>query len=145
MSELGQFSGSTGFLLHRLGVGADRVIEETLRPRGVRARELRVLALLGAQSRSQAELVQLSGLDRTTMVAVVDRLEREGLVERRRDPEDRRRQAVSVTDAGARLLREATRDLQAAEDEFLDPLTEAKRAQLNALLAELFAVRAPRC
>ncbi|APU13153.1 MULTISPECIES: MarR family transcriptional regulator [Actinoalloteichus] len=145
MSELGVFSESTGFLLHRLGIGADRVIEETLRPYDVRARELRVLALLGTESRSQAELVGLSGLDRTTMVAVVDRLEERQLVARRRNPSDRRRLAVSATEAGAGLLAAAARDLRAAEADFLEPLSPTQQQQLTTLLGALFAARAPRC
>lgn len=139
------FTHSTGYLLHRLGVGVDRVIEQTLTPLDLRARELRVLALLGTETRSQAELCALSGLDRTTMVAVVDRLEALGLVERRPDPTDRRKRAVAVTRTGSRRLAEASRLLAEAEADFLEPLTAQQQAELNALLRKLFAARRPHC
>lgn len=145
MADAGPFAESAGFLLHRLGVGVDRVVERTLEPLGLRARELRVLAFVGAGPASQAELVALSGLDRTTMVAVVDRLEELGLVERRADPSDRRKRAVALTAPGASRLAEAARRLGEAEAEFFAPLTPRQQSELHALLGKLFAVRRPEC
>ncbi|WP_051326099.1 MarR family winged helix-turn-helix transcriptional regulator [Glycomyces tenuis] len=139
------FGQSTGFLLHRLGVGAERVIERTLSPFDLRAKELRVLGFIRGEGCSQRELVDATGLDRTTMVAVVDRLEALGLVERRRDPSDRRKQSVMRTERGARRLTEAAAALAAAETEFLSPLSESQRRTLNAVLAELFVHRRPEC
>ncbi len=145
MADAGSFTETTGFLLHRLGVGVDRVIERTLAPLDLRGRELRVLALLGSDVRSQAELVALSGLDRTTMVAVIDRLEELGLVERRPDPADRRKRAVVATSVGAARLTDAGRLLDQAEADVLEPLTARQQGDLNALLRKLFAVRRPEC
>ncbi|GAB4005546.1 hypothetical protein GCM10029992_53760 [Glycomyces albus] len=117
-----RFGEATGFLLHRLGIGAGRVIERTLRPLGLRGRDLRVLGfVVGSGGRSQRELVVLSGLDRSTMVGVVDRLEELGLVERRSDSGDRRKQSVVATDEGRRAFHEAAALLAEAESEFVSP------------------------
>jgi DNA-binding MarR family transcriptional regulator len=139
------FEEFTGFLLHRLGIGAERVIEQTLRPLGLRPRELRVLAILGGEPRSQSELTELSGLDRTTMVAVVDRLEELGLVERRRNAADRRKYLVARTAEGTNLIGDAMARLARAEREFLEPLSERRQSDLRALLRELYAVRHVDC
>lgn len=139
------FEAFTGFLLHRLGIGAQRVIEETLRPLDVRPREFRVLALLGDTPRSQSELTELSGLDRTTMVAVVDRLEDLAFVRQERNPADRRKYLIERTSAGTSLVKGAMGKLVQAEREFLAPLAEDRRAELHALLRELYAVRHADC
>ncbi|MFC4004989.1 MarR family winged helix-turn-helix transcriptional regulator [Prauserella oleivorans] len=139
------FEEYTGFLLHRLGIGAQRVIEETLRPLDLRPREFRVLALLGDTPRSQRELAELSRLDRTTMVAVVDRLEDLELVRRTRNATDRRKYLVERTAAGASLVGDAMVKLIKAEREFLSPLPEDRQTELNALLRELYAVRIVDC
>lgn len=141
-----RFGDATGFLLHRLGIGAGRVIERTLRPLGLRGRELRVLGfVVGSGGRSQRELVAVSGLDRSTMVGVVDRLEDLGLVERRSDFGDRRKQSVIATDEGRAAFDEAAARLAEAEAEFVAPLSAERQRLLNDLLKELFAERRPEC
>lgn len=139
------FGQSTGFLLHRLGIGAERVIGRTLSRFGLRGRELRVLGFLQDEGCSQRELVDATGLDRTTMVAVVDRLEELGLAERRRDDADRRKKVVVRSEQGTRRFAEAAAALADAEAEFLAPLSKAQQRTLNAILGELFTHRRPDC
>ncbi len=79
------------------------------------------------------------------MVAVVDRLEALGLVERAVNDADRRKQTVGVTAAGRAARAEAAALLGRAEDAFLDPLPEADRETLNRLLRDLFRHRRPDC
>ncbi|MGW5878238.1 MarR family winged helix-turn-helix transcriptional regulator [Nocardiopsis terrae] len=135
----------TGYLLHRLGNDTTRVIERALQPTGLRAREVRVLGFLSEDPLSQSALCGISGLDRTTMVAVVDRLEERCLAERRRDPADRRRQAVTRTPDGERTFEEAAALLLRAEDDYLAPLDATERETLRLLLRRLHLSRAPDC
>ncbi len=86
---------------------------------------------------SQHRLAERQGIDRTTMVAVIDELERAGAVERRRDPLDRRRYALHLTATGRDVLAKATDVVAAAEDRFLEPLPVADRERLKAMLRAL--------
>ena len=70
-------------------------------------------------------------------VALVDQLERDGLLDRRRNPRDRRHHALHLTDAGRARLRELGRIAQEHGADFLTPLDDTERATLGALLARL--------
>jgi MarR family transcriptional regulator, lower aerobic nicotinate degradation pathway regulator len=79
---------------------------------------------------SQQELGEYVRKDRTTIVALVDDLESEGLVERRRNPVDRRAYALELTDEGREWLAAAGPALAAAEDRLLVDLDDEERAKL---------------
>ncbi len=94
-----------------------------LAPYGIDGRELAVLAVLAADiPLSQQEAADQLGVDRTTMVALVDTLEGKGLVERHRSPQDRRKNIVQLTPAGEDSLSRAGRARAQVEREFLAPL-----------------------
>ena len=94
-----------------------------LAPFDIDGRELAVLARVdGPEPPSQQELAARLEVDRTTMVGLVDALEGKGLVARRPHPDDRRKNAVELTDRGRRTLAEAGAAADAAQAEFLAPL-----------------------
>jgi DNA-binding MarR family transcriptional regulator len=68
---------------------------------------------------------------------VLDDLEDQGLIERHRDPKDRRRHMVSLTAAGRRRLEKLRSVLQQMEDEILEPLGAKGRSTLRSLLLQL--------
>jgi DNA-binding MarR family transcriptional regulator len=86
---------------------------------------------------SQQELGRRMGVDRTTIVAVVDELEAAGLVERTRNPSDRRAYALYITRRGRGWLERASRAVLEIEREFLAPLSADERQQLIELLQKL--------
>ena len=88
---------------------------------------------------TQQGLSRRTGIDRTTMVGIADALEDKGMVVRERSPADRRAYALRVTAQGRRVLGRATRAIQAAEEEFLAPLSERERPQLKPTLRRLIA------
>jgi DNA-binding MarR family transcriptional regulator len=109
--------------------------EELLAPTGINAGELSVLLLLDAREpESQQQVAQRLGVDRTTMVALIDALESKDLVARRPDPADRRRNVIELTDTGRRTLRRATHASDQAEQRLLIQLDDAERDQLRSLL-----------
>jgi len=111
---------------------------EHLAPSGVNARELAVLLFLdGREPESQQQAAARLGVDRTTMVALLDGLQSKGLVARQPDAADRRRNVVALTDAGRRTLRTATAASDQAEQHLLDGLTEPEVRQLRALLGRV--------
>jgi DNA-binding MarR family transcriptional regulator len=94
-----------------------------LTPYGIDGRELGVLLVIaGHEPASQQQAALRLGIDRTTMVALLDTLEGKGLVARHPHADDRRRNVVELTDAGQDILRRATEASDDAEREFLAPL-----------------------
>ena len=87
---------------------------------------------------TQSRLAQEVGLDRSTMVGVVDALEERGLIERRRG-EDRRTNGIWLTRAGRTLVARLKRRIGAHERRVAQRLSPAERAQLIDLLEKLSA------
>jgi DNA-binding MarR family transcriptional regulator len=109
--------------------------EAAIAPLGLRARHLVALTVLRDQGGStQAALATTLQIDRTNLVGLLNELEGQELIARRRSSEDRRRHMVELTDAGARLLAQAEFALAAAEDEVLGLLDREQREQLYSLL-----------
>lgn len=111
------------------------LVEPALAELGLGVKEFGALALLTDEGPlSQQRLGTRQRIDRTTMVATLDALEAEGLVERRRDPEDRRAYALHVTARGLHVLQRAWEVAARAEDEFLGALLPGDRRRLKELL-----------
>jgi DNA-binding MarR family transcriptional regulator len=137
-----QVSRRLGYLLKHAQLRLAELNEEALAPYGIDARELPVLLLLaGREPASQQQAAQRLGIDRTTMVAMLDTLEGKGLVSRHPDPDDRRRNVVELTDAGQDTLRRATRASDDAEREFLAPLSPQAAQQLRESLQAIVTIR----
>lgn len=83
---------------------------------------------------SQAEIGRRLGVDPSDMVAALNELDGEGRTRRERDPDDRRRNLVELTDAGREVLAQVTAELRVAEDEALGALDAGERATLRDLL-----------
>jgi len=95
-----------------------------LAPLGISGRELAVLLVIAEQPpTSQLQVATRMGVDRTTMVALIDDLERKGLVERRPDPTDRRRNVTAATSSGLTTTKQASIAAEQAERLFLAPLS----------------------
>ncbi|HEV2638806.1 MAG TPA: MarR family transcriptional regulator [Actinocrinis sp.] len=128
----------TAYLLSKVGKAARRRAGDLLAARGLRLWHMAVLAALddfGPQI--QRDLGARLGIDPSDMVKVLDELAGADLVERTRDPADRRRVLVAATGAGRQLLAELQAEQRAADDELLAPLAESERAQLHAVLLRL--------
>ena len=112
-----------GYLLKHAQQQLLRAAGPAMAPFGIDGRELAVLTVLGALvPLSQQEAAEQLGIDRTTMVALVDTLEAKRLVGRHRSPQDRRRNMVVLTERGADCLQRAAAARDAVEREFLAPL-----------------------
>ena len=106
-----------------------------LEPFGISGRQCAVLLAVNEQApSSQHDIAQRMGVDRTTMVALVDELEAKGLVQRRPDARDRRKNVVALTEAGRTTLEGATRAVDEAERRFLGPLSDDEAAAFRAAL-----------
>jgi DNA-binding MarR family transcriptional regulator len=137
---------SSTFLLKRLGFTAKERGMKAYEEQGLHPYHHAILIALdqGAHA-TQGSIADALGYDRGQLVGLLDELEERGLVERRRDPNDRRRHLVELTAEGKRTLRRLRALARELEDEFLEPLSEAERDKLHALLLKLAAKHEPRC
>jgi DNA-binding MarR family transcriptional regulator len=130
--------GLPSWLLGRAAARGHRLVADALAAEGVRMMHHAVLASVAELGPvSQAALSRTLGVDPKEMVAVVQDLDRDGLVERRPDPADRRKQAIEISARGRDLLARTERLGAAANDELTAALTAEERAQLVALLGRL--------
>ena len=137
-----RLSARLTYRLKRALVDLETLHEQHLGPFGVNARELAVLQFLdGREPESQQQAAARLGIDRTTMVGLLDSLEGKDLVARRPDTEDRRRNVIVLTDAGQVKLQQATQASDTAEQELLAPLDEREAAQFRALLERVTEAR----
>jgi len=112
-----------------------RTSEELL---GMRVKEFASLAMLRAHSPvPQQELGEILCVDANNLVLLLNDLESREFALRRRDPADRRRHLVEITDEGRRALDAAEKGIESVEDDVLAPLTRTERAQLQTLLAKV--------
>lgn len=133
-----QLGARLTYLLKRALLELEDLHRDHLGPSGINGRELAVLLLLdGREPESQQQAAGRLKVDRTTMVGLIDALEDKGLVERRADAGDRRRNVVVLTETGQQTLREATRASDEAERQLLGPLDEAEAEQLRELLTRI--------
>jgi DNA-binding MarR family transcriptional regulator len=91
---------------------------------------------------SQREVCDVLDVHPSDMVEIMDIVEREGWVERRRDPEDRRRYRLTLTEAGRRTRARYDDIAAQAEALVLEPLTEDERRTLLDLVAKVVAAQA---
>ncbi|MGI5429790.1 MarR family winged helix-turn-helix transcriptional regulator [Streptomyces sp. CA-179760] len=89
---------------------------------------------------AQADLGRGIRLDPKDLVGILDDLQSADLVLREPDPRDRRKNAVSLTARGARLLKRCEKAARAANDELLAPLSVAEREQFTGMLLRISGV-----
>jgi DNA-binding MarR family transcriptional regulator len=129
---------SVAFLLVQLGMHLARRFGELLEPLGLQQRQAGMLVRLAeTDGRSQQAIAELIGINPTRMVFLTDELEQLGLVERRRNPADRRSHALGLTEAGRAMLARVMEVTAGHEAAITAPLTGAEREQLLGLLRRL--------
>ena len=128
----------TGFLLSRMGLVASRQFAERIEQIGLNPRMWGALNVLDAEGAiTQHSLGKCTGIDPSSMVATIDELEKQGLVERRAHPSDRRAYALHITEKGHETLAKGRLLARSAQEELLAPLTADERQQLHDLLLRL--------
>jgi DNA-binding MarR family transcriptional regulator len=133
------------FLLKRLGMLAKERTMEAYDAIGASPYHYAVLAVLEEGARdTQAKIADALGYDRSWLVGLLDELEEAGFIERKRDPEDRRRHLVSLNAAGTKRLAELRAVSTRVENELLSAIDPDQRLQLHELLLQLAGDLDPR-
>jgi MarR family transcriptional regulator, transcriptional regulator for hemolysin len=124
-----------GQLLFRLWRASHVRVAEVLGSVALTPALFAILNVVGAREGIiQQELGSALGIDRSTMVSLIDQLERAGLAERRPSARDRRAREIAITPEGRRLLKRSRRMIARTEDEVLAGLTSDERSELMRLL-----------
>jgi DNA-binding MarR family transcriptional regulator len=129
---------SPGLLLALLGHDAMRRLRDAHTAHNLMPRQFQLLGLLDDHGpMGQRELGQDMATDPSILVTLLNPLEADGYIERNRDPADRRRHVVSLTQKGKRQLERAAEAQREAEDAIFAGLSTEQRAQLRDLLIAL--------
>ena len=128
------------FLLYRNAITATALADEMLGELGLTARAVGILTMvIEREPMTQRALGAWIGVDKSTMVALLDALEGKGLVRRARHPRDRRAFLIEPTDAGVAAQKRALQLLDQCEQRYLGVLSPSEQGQLRDMLARLHA------
>jgi DNA-binding MarR family transcriptional regulator len=128
-----------GYLLNRPALEIRQKVEGALAPLHIIPPHMGILStLLYSGPQTQRSLGTMLKVDPTTMVWLIDGLEKKGLVRRGEHPKDRRAHLVELSAEGKALYRRAGDLISRVEDEFLAPLSKTEQHQLKQLLTKLF-------
>lgn len=126
------------YMMSKLGRAGHRLTQEAIAGQGLLLPHFSVLAALDdIGPLAQHELADRLSLNRSHLVRYVDDLEGRGAVRRERDPDDRRRQVVSLTPEGTELLGKLRAPIRQAQDRFLAVLSEDERTVLMGFLVRM--------
>src|SRR5215510_1938047 len=125
-----RLSRSPIHLLHRAGQCAGDIFQAEMKIEGLTPRQLAVLMTVSQnEGLSQTGLVERTGIDRSTLADIVRRMQRKGLLQRRRTKEDARAYAVKLTEEGRRVLRAADPAAKRVDERILQGVPGQQREQ----------------
>jgi DNA-binding MarR family transcriptional regulator len=126
-------------LLSTVGRASGRTFSKYLEPTGLRTRHMSAMLALRSGPQSQQDLAVTLDLHATKLVTLLNELEADGLTIRRRDPSDRRRHTVSLSELGRARLAALDIAKEKLEEVLFRDLTLAQRALLGSLLERVAA------
>ncbi|GGL41928.1 MarR family winged helix-turn-helix transcriptional regulator [Nocardia jinanensis] len=129
-----------GLLLALLGQFAMHRLREAHTVHRLTPRQFQLMVLLNqAGVLNQSELATAMNVAASVLVTHLNPLEADGLIARTRDPRDRRRHVITLTELGVVRLAESERAQLDAEDRLFIALGSSEREQLRALLSRVYA------
>ncbi|MBB4986405.1 MarR family winged helix-turn-helix transcriptional regulator [Streptomyces nymphaeiformis] len=127
------------WLVGRVAARGRGLVAEAIAEEGLKLPQHAVLAAVSEYGPvAQADLVRRLGFDAKDVVLLLNHLEKAGLARREPDPKDRRKNAVTVTPAGAQVLARCAELAERANSALLAPLSEAEARQLMELLTRVY-------
>ncbi len=136
--DQGILTGLLGRQLRITNNAVFRHVEQRLHELGITPQQFALLVLVERNPGSRQSLIaKARGLDKSTLVPMIDRLEREDLLERRPMAGDRRMKTIWLTDKGKELLQQASPAVAATDESLGSNLTVEERTELVRLLKKL--------
>lgn len=124
--------------LHRAGQLASDLFANETQGMDITPRQLVVLqSVMAEEGLSQTDLVNRTGIDRSTIADIVRRMQTKGLIKRKRTKSDARVYAVSLTEKSRKILVKAVPAASRADEALLAPLNETQRARLFQYLGKI--------
>ena len=134
-----KWNQSYGFLLGKALQQMENKFSEGLLPFNINSRQYGVLLFIEENPySSQKDISENLQIDRTTMVSHIDHLETLGLVERTKNPNDRRSYSLLITEKGKEVLNSRWEFLTHIESEVLAPLDQQERQLLKDFLIRIW-------
>ena len=132
-----------GYLLKHAHLALEGYTDAALGRFGITSRDLGALRVIaGGEAKSQQDVAEILGVDRTSMVALLDVLVQAGMVARRPSEQDRRRNVIELTKRGRKILFQAEQASLAVEEDFVGVLGDGGANDLRRALAALVGSRA---
>ena len=133
--SLGMLTGLLGYHLRRAQIAVFQHFTETMGAVEITPGQFGMLSVINTnRGLSQTQLGHALGIDRSTIVAMIDRLEQRNLVIRAASPTDRRSHALHLSEQGAALLRQLEDMVRAHERHIAKDMNAEDQAQLIRLL-----------
>ena len=140
MSVSYDFEQSLGFLIGSTARAIEQALNARLAPHGITIRQVQVLACLALHNElSQSEIAELIGLEASTLVRLLDRMERDGWVRRKPAPDDRRKKLISATTKVKPLWMTIADASELIEKQATDRFSDQQLVQIKTTLAEILA------
>ncbi|MEU2930935.1 MarR family winged helix-turn-helix transcriptional regulator [Streptomyces sp. NPDC007251] len=137
---LGKVDSSVVFRLGVLGAMATDLFAARIAAHELKPKHVGLMVVLDSgRASSQLEVAGVMGVAPSLVVALADHLQKLGAIQRVRDPADRRRQVLTLTEQGRELLEVCGKLAQSADAEFASDLTATENAVLTGLLERLAA------
>jgi DNA-binding MarR family transcriptional regulator len=132
-----------GYLLKHAHLALEGYTDAALTRFGITSRDLGALRVIaGGEAKSQQDVAGILGVDRTSMVALLDALEQAGIVARRASEQDRRRNVIELTKRGREIFVEAEQASLSVERVFVGVLGDGGAHDLRRALRALVGSRA---
>jgi len=129
---------SIGSLTSKTGRLFTRLMEQKLKPAGMRAGQIPVFLALGkGEVRTQKVLAELAGIEQPGMATLLARMERDGLIEREPDPDDKRVSQIRLSPVGLTKSQQVIPIMEGASEEAFKGFTPLERDILITLLERM--------
>lgn len=130
---------SYGFLISKIAQKMEHSFNLFLQKYEITAREYGILTTLQEKSGlSQKDLGEKLRIDRTTVVSLIDHLEKLSLVQRVKDPKDRRYYNLVLTERALEIFRNGKEEVEEIENKLLHSLNDEEKAVFKTLLTKVF-------